>query len=104
MPWIDSHKRKNYVRMSYLALVKWADRDRIKSLYSEARFLSEATGVAHVVDHIIPLCRPDVCGLTVHYNLRVIPYKRNALELNHWSERLGEIFSEQEQLAFFTPR
>ena len=104
IPWIEKHPRSDYVKAAYLALVPWADRDRIKAIYAEARFLTRTTGVRHVVDHIIPLCRTDVCGLTVPDNLRVITYKQNAAESNNWSERCAELFAEPEQLQFFPSR
>lgn len=104
IPWIEKHPRRDYVKAAYLALVPWADRDRVKALYAEARFLTRTTGVRHVVDHIVPLCRADVCGLTVHYNLRVITYQRNAAESNHWGDRCLELFAEPEQLQFFAAR
>lgn len=98
IPWVESHKRANYVRMSYLALVPWADRDAIRAIYAKAKLETLLTGVEHVVDHKIPLNHPLVCGLTVPDNLRVIPHKRNCYELNHWGDRIADLFTEPEQL------
>lgn len=97
--WIENHKRAPYVRAGYLALVPWADRKRIEELYAEARWRTSVTGRRHVVDHRIPLCRRDVCGLTVHNNLRVVEYSVNARESNTWSERCLELFDVPEQLS-----
>lgn len=90
--WIESHKRKSYVRASYLALVPWADRERLKEIYEEARRLGR------VVDHRIPLCHPLVCGLTVPDNLRVVDRLQNARESNFWSDRIDDMFNYPEQL------
>lgn len=56
----------------------WADLDAIKALYAESRRLTAQTGVKHEVDHIIPIQNRRVCGLHVHWNLRVITKSANA--------------------------
>lgn len=44
----------------------------------------EACEQGEVVDHIVPLENPLVCGLHVPWNLRVIPYALNAQKSNHY--------------------
>jgi 5-methylcytosine-specific restriction endonuclease McrA len=44
--------------------------------------LTKATGERYVVDHIIPLSNPDVCGLHVPWNLRVITQEENLKKSN----------------------
>jgi hypothetical protein len=50
----------------------------ISDLYADAR--SRAT--PHVVDHILPLYHTLLCGLTVPWNLRVIPQIENSQKGN----------------------
>jgi hypothetical protein len=45
--------------------------------YKEAKTISGLTGVAHEVDHIVPINGDLVCGLHVPWNLRVIPMREN---------------------------
>lgn len=63
----------------------WVDRAALTSLRDYARNLTRATGVKHVLDHVVPLTHPYVCGLTVPWNLRVVTYAQNAAKSNRWS-------------------
>lgn len=60
----------------------WANRDRMKALYSLAAMFTANTGERWHVDHIIPLKNPLVCGLHVYENLRVVPAKVNLQKSN----------------------
>lgn len=66
------------------AVPRWANRFFIGEAYDLARKRSEVTGVKHVVDHLVPLQSPLVCGLHVEHNLRVIPEAINARKGNRW--------------------
>lgn len=72
----------------------WVDlnhRDRIKSIYSTCRKVSEITKIPHHVDHIVPLQNDNVCGLHVWWNLRIIPAKDNLTKGNRtWPDMWGE--------------
>jgi len=83
--WLRVHKRRTYIRQAILATPSWVSRNHLKRLHEYARFLTLATGVEHVVDHIIPLNHPDVCGLTVPWNLRVITRAQNASKSGKWN-------------------
>ena len=63
----------------------WVDRVEISKIYREARRLSDETGVEHHVDHVIPIQHPDICGLHVPWNLRVIPASENCAKGNRIS-------------------
>ena len=65
------------------ATPKWADMKAIKAMYSEAERLTRETGELHVVDHIVPKISPWVCGLHVHWNMRVIHWRAN-LQKGNW--------------------
>lgn len=92
--WLERHPRAAYIRAAVMSAPTWADRDAIRALRNEARRLTVETGVRHVLDHVIPLTHPDVCGLTVSSNLRVITYAQNARKSNRWNPHQIELFSD----------
>jgi 5-methylcytosine-specific restriction endonuclease McrA len=54
----------------------------ILAIYDQAVRLSTETGMAHEVDHIIPLQGDNVCGLHVPWNLRVTTMRANRAKGN----------------------
>lgn len=66
------------------ALPGWAELDEISKLYEQARWLTDTTGQAHVVDHIVPLQGNAVCGLHCISNLQVITAVDNRKKWNYF--------------------
>lgn len=58
------------------ASVPWADRKKIAQIYNDAALLGL------VVDHIIPLQHPLVCGLHVESNLQLLTASENSIKHN----------------------
>ena len=71
-----------------LATPAWADREAMKSVYAEARELTETTGIPHEVDHIIPLQGKNVCGLHVYNNLQILTREENRHKASKVDETL----------------
>lgn len=77
-----------YLAKKAQAMPRWADEKAILGLYAEAQRLSTDTGIPHEVDHIVPLNSDLVCGLHVHFNLRVITREENRDKSNLLKENL----------------
>lgn len=77
-------------RQTRRATPPWADMKAIALLYKEAQRMTRLTGELYVVDHIVPKINPLVCGLHVHWNLRVIHWLENARKSNlTWPDMPG---------------
>lgn len=61
------------------------DAHLIVAKYQLAAMLSQASGIPHHVDHIIPLQGRKVSGLHVFSNLRVIPASENTKKSNKFA-------------------
>jgi hypothetical protein len=70
-----------------------ADIPRIVAERDKARVMTIVTGELHVLDHIVPVTHPVVCGLTVPWNLRVIHWRVNGAKGNTWNPDQLELFS-----------
>lgn len=69
----------------------WADLDAIRALHVQASRLTLETGIAHHVDHVIPLQGRLVSGLHVHTNLRIITGFDNSSKCNKFDSDGGEV-------------
>lgn len=90
--------RRQWMIQRIIATPPWADFAEIRKVYGLARKLSEETGEAYNVDHIVPLNHPRVCGLHVHWNLRAIRTEANMAKSNYWCPEQRELFDGPEQL------
>jgi hypothetical protein len=92
--WIKNSKRYRYIAAVVISTPDWVDRAELQALKAKAAQTTEETGVLHVLDHIIPLSHPRVCGLTVPWNLRVVHYLVNHAKSNNWCPEQMELFDE----------
>jgi 5-methylcytosine-specific restriction endonuclease McrA len=91
--WLLRHPRRSYIVAAVLATPPWADRDAIKALRDAAREATRLTGVEHVLDHIVPLNHPYVCGLMVPWNLQIMTRAQNAAKSNRYHPDQLEMFT-----------
>lgn len=99
--WLERHSRRNYLIAKYKSVLPWVDAQAIISIHEHAYAMTKKTGRKHVVDHIVPLNHPRVCGLTVPWNLRVVPDEVNSLKSNAWCDWHGDLFEEPEQFSLW---
>jgi hypothetical protein len=69
-----------------LATQRWSDQDAVIAIYKERDRIAEETGVPHDVDHIYPIVSHVVCGLHVHFNMRVVPASENRSKSNRFPD------------------
>ena len=82
MALVRSYQRDERTKM---AMPPWADRCAIADMYRTARRLTKETGIAHEVDHSIPLRGKLVSGLHVHTNMQVITATENKRKFNNFT-------------------
>ncbi len=99
--WLQRHTRMNYIINVVLSAPPWVDRKALNALQKAAREKTRRTGVPHVLDHIVPVTHPYVCGLTVPWNLRIVPGTVNAFKGNSWSPDQDDLFNEPQQFKLF---
>lgn len=78
---IDARRRASKLKAAPAWLTR-EHRREMAALYAEARRLTAATGIAHHVDHIVPLQGRTVCGLHVPWNLQILTAKANLAKRN----------------------
>jgi len=66
------------------ATPKWADLEKIKTIYQEAARLETFTGIPMHVDHVVPLGSKIVCGLNCEQNLQILTKSENIAKRNRW--------------------
>lgn len=63
----------------------WANKEKIKQFYLEARRLTQETGIKYTVDHEIPLQGETVSGLHVENNLQILTKSENSKKRNKYA-------------------
>lgn len=94
--WIKNSSRAPYIIRVVLSAPPWVDRKVLKHMQNEARRLTKETGHLHVLDHRVPLSHPNVCGLTVPWNLRIIHWRANLSKGNAWHPDQLPLFEDEE--------
>lgn len=92
-PWIANSPRRRYIAAVVLSAPPWVDREALRRLQYRAQRLSEMSGVPHELDHIVPLNHPLVCGLTVPWNLQILPARTNGAKSNTFAPDQLELFA-----------
>lgn len=83
-PWMLKHIRSDYIIKCFLSTPLWVKRSDFADLVRMKERETLATGVPHVLDHICPVTHPNACGLTVPWNMQVVPKAVNAAKSNKW--------------------
>ena len=100
--WLLAHSRSDRIIKAALSAPPWVDRKALRRLEAKAREMTRKTGIKHVLDHLVPVDHPYVCGLTVPWNLQVIPQKVNCAKGNSFHPDQSDAFDECEQFGLFT--
>jgi hypothetical protein len=91
----NKHKVNANTRMRQAAKLNatppWLNEDHkfmLEEIYELRDLRTQATGVVHHVDHIVPLRGAKVCGLHVPWNLQVIPASANIRKGNSYGNHV----------------
>ena len=91
----NKHKVNASTRMRQAAKLNatphWLNEDHkfmLEEIYELRDLRTQATGVVHHVDHIVPLRGAEVCGLHVPWNLQVIPASANIRKGNSYGNHV----------------
>ena len=91
----NKHKVNANTRMRQAAKLNatppWLNEDHkfmLEEIYELRDLRTQATGVVHHVDHIVPLRGAEVCGLHVPWNLQVIPASANIRKGNSYGNHV----------------
>lgn len=85
--WIENRpfQTAKYIKQCVLSFPFWVKHADFLPLEVEKQRRQEETGLRFHLDHVIPLNHPDVCGLSVPENIRVVPAGHNMTKGNKWN-------------------
>lgn len=81
----SAERRINLLRQATPKCLSQEHRDEIHRIYRERFWKTDHEGAVYEVDHIVPLRHPDVCGLHVPWNLRIILKPHNRTKSNRFN-------------------
>lgn len=90
--WIANRSRNRYIASVVVSCPPWSCREDLRMIKAWGKVMTIFTGTQYHVGHIIPLNHPRVCGLTVPWNLEVMPQARNQAMTNHFFPDQMELF------------
>lgn len=90
--WITNNGRASYIASVCVSAPPWVDRVELNMLRQWARAMTVFHNRVYVLDHDIPVNHPRVCGLTVPWNLSVVPWAVNARKSNTFNPDQMELF------------
>lgn len=99
-PYLERNPRLEYIQTIIRATPPWISTRDFKPLVERRAWLTRLHGEPYVLDHIVPLTHPYVCGLNVPYNVAVIPFRCNAAKSNRFAPGQASLFEDHGQLEF----
>jgi len=90
--WVSNNARADYILTVMLSAPDWVDMGELRMLKAWAQAMTIYHGERYVLDHIVPVTHPRVCGLTVPWNLRVVHWRVNGSKGNFWNPDQLELF------------
>jgi hypothetical protein len=73
------------------AYCEWSDTEEVIRIYIAASIMCDITGEKYVVDHVVPVNHPLVCGLHTHTNFQVITERENTMKSNLFWPQMPEL-------------
>lgn len=85
------------------AFCEWSDLAEVVRIYMACAVMNELGWDVYVVDHLVPLNHPLVCGLHAHPNLVVVTHAHNAAKGNSVWPYMPEITWDTIELLLLSP-